>query len=252
MKLTIEYMMYKHKLYKVIGLLVLCMVIYAPLNAQDTSDSPFSFGAKIGIGSSGLALDYLQPLGQTRTTISIGGFAQYRLFGWLAINADLMYAQAGGSNVNPRLFYFKDSPMLAIPELNKSLERTDLLMHRIELPITAHITPPSFEGTIKPVLIIGPSFGYTIRANAINRYRWDFDSAPNDLLTITQDNLKKKLNSLDVAGIIGIGGDFNIKPVHFSLGVTYRMSFTETNNYMYSLYSNYTFNKVEVFFAVKF
>lgn len=244
--------MYKHKLYKVIGLLVLCMVIYAPLNAQDKSDSPLSYGARIGIGSSGLALDCLQPLGQTRTTVSIGGFAQYQLLGWLAINADLMYAQAGGANVNPRLFYFKDSPMLGIPELNKSLERTDLLMHRIELPITAHITPPNFEGSIKPVLIIGPSFGCTIRANAINRYRWDFETAPNDLVTVTQDNLKKKLNSLDVAGVIGFGLDFDAKPVSFSIGATYRMSFTETNNYMYSLFSNYTFNTAEIFFAVKF
>lgn len=244
-------MMYKHKLYKVIGLIVLCMVIYAPLTAQENL-SPFRFGAKFGIGSSSLAVDYLQPLGQTRTTISIGGFAQYQLSGWLAINADLMYAQAGGANVNPRLFYFKDNPMLGIPELNKSLERTDLLMHRIELPITAHITPPNFEGTIKPVLIIGPSFGYTFKAIAINRYRWDFESAPNDLVTVTQDNLKEKLNSLDVAGVFGLGLDFDAKPVSFSIGATYRMSFTETNNYMYSLFSNYTFNTAQIFFAVKF
>ncbi len=245
-------MMYKHKLYKVIGLIMLCMVIYTPLTAQDATISPFSFGPKVGIGSSGLALNYLQPLGRARTTISIGGFAQYKLLGWLAINADLVYTQAGGSDVSSRLFYFKDSPMLAIPELNKSLYRTDLLLHRVELPVTAHITPPGFEGNVRPVLIIGPSFGYTVKANAINWYKWDFESAPNDLMTVTQDNLKSKLNKMDLAGIIGFGGDFDLKPVPFSLGVTYRMSFTETNNYMYSLFSNYTFNRVEVYFAVKF
>ncbi|MGE5406154.1 MAG: porin family protein [Methanosarcina sp.] len=244
-------MMYKHKLYKVIGLIMLCMVIITPLTAQDSTIPPLSYGVKVGIGSSGLALDYMQPLGQTRTTISAGLFAQYRVAGWLAINADLLYTQAGGSNVNSRLFYFKDSPMLGIPELNKTLDRTDLLMHRIEMPVTAHITPPGFEGSVRPVLIIGPSFGYSIRTNAINWYRWDFESAPNDLVTVTQDNLKSKLNNMDVAGVIGFGGDFDLKPVAFSLGVTYRMSFTETNNYMYSLFSNYTFNRVEFYFAVK-
>ena len=151
-------MMYKHKLYKVIVLIALCMVIYAPVIAQDESTFPIRFGAKVGIGSSNLAVDYLQPLGQARTTISIGGFAQYLFFNWLGVNLDLMYAQAGGANVNPRLFYFKDSPMLGIPELNKSLERTDLLMHRIEIPITANISIPNFEGNIKPILICARTF----------------------------------------------------------------------------------------------
>jgi hypothetical protein len=228
------------------------MVIYAPLTAQDATVFPISFGAKVGLGSSGLAVDIFQPLGQTRTTISIGGFAQYQVFGWLGVNADLMYSQAGGSNVNPRLFYFKDNPMLGIPELNKSLERTDLLMHRIEVPITAHISPPNFEGNIKPVLILGPSFGFTVKANAINRYKWDFEAAPNDLITVTQDDLKDKIKAMDIAGVFGLGLDFNASPVSFSIGATYRMSLTETNNYKYSLFTHYTFNTTQIFFAVKF
>ena len=245
-------MIYKHKLYKAIGLIALCMVIYAPVIAQDESTIPIRFGAKVGIGSSNLAVDYFQPLGQARTTISIGGFAQYRFFNWLGVNLDLMYAQTGGANVNPRLFYFKGNPMLGIPELNKSLERTDLLMHRIEIPITANISIPNFEGNIKPILILGPSFGYTVKAKAINSYKWDFEAAPNDLITVTQDDLKDKIQSLDVGGVFGFGVDFDAKPVSYTLGITYRMSFTETNNYKYSLFPNYTFNTAQVFFAVKF
>ena len=245
-------MMYKHKLYKVIGLITLCMVIYAPLTAQNISISPFRFGLKMGIGSSSLAVDYLQPLGQARTTISGGVFVQYWHTSWLGVNLDLMYSQAGGANVNPRLFYFKDSPMLSIPELNKSLERTDLLMHRIEMPITAQISLPNFSGSIKPVLIFGPAFGYTIKANAINTYRWNFEAAPNDLITVTQDDLKDKIQSLDVGGLFGFCVDFDAEPVSYTLGITYRMSFTETNNYMYSLFPNYTFNTAQVFFALKF
>jgi hypothetical protein len=226
------------------------MVIYAPVNAQD--ETPFSFGAKVGLGRSGLAVEYLQPLGQARTTFSVGGFARYQVLTWLGVNADLMYAQAGGADVNPRLFYFKDNPMLGIPELNKTLERTDFLMHRIELPITALITPPNFEGAIKPVLILGPSFGFTVKSTAINRYRWDFEAAPNDLITVTQDDMKDRIQALDVAGVCGLGVDIEAEPVSYSIGVTYRMSFTNTNNYMYSLYSNYTFNTAQVFIAVKF
>ena len=245
-------MMHKYKLYKEIGLIVLCMVIYAPLTAQDITISPFRFGVKVGIGSSSLAVDYLQPLGQARTSISGGAFAQYWFKSWLGINLDLIYSQAGGANVNPRLFYFKENPMLGIPELNKSLERTDLLMHRIDMPVTAQISLPNFSGSIKPVLILGPAFGYTIKANAINTYRWDFEAAPNDLVTVTQDDLKDKIQSLDVGGLFGFGVDFDAEPVSYTFGVTYRMSFTESNNYMYSLFPNYTFNTAQVFFAVKF
>lgn len=226
------------------------MVICAPIAAQE--DSKFSFGLKFGVGSSGLAVDYLQPLGQARTTFSAGGFAQYQALTWLGVNADLKYSQAGGADVNPRLFYFKDNPMLGIPELNKTLERTDLIMHRIEVPVTAIISPPNFEGTIKPVLILGPSFGFTVASTAINRYKWDFESAPNDLLTVTQDDMKDRTNMMDVAGVFGLGLDIESKPVSFSIGATYRMSFTNTNTYKYSLYSNYTFNTAEVFLAVKF
>lgn len=244
-------MMYKHKLYKVIVLIALCMVIYAPLTAQDVTVSPFSFGAKFGVGSSCLAVDGLQQLGQARTTISAGGFAQYRVLGWMGINIDLMYAQAGGSDVNARLFYFKDNPMLGIPELYKSLERTDFLMHRIEVPLTARITPPNFEGTIKPVFILGPSFGYTFNATAINSYKWETGEY-DEMLTVTQDDVKDKVKSTDFAAVFGFGLDIDAKPVSFTIGATYRMSFTESNNYLYSLYQNYTFNTAEVFLAVKF
>jgi len=125
-------------------------------------------------------------------------------------------------------------------------------MHRIEIPITANISIPNFEGNIKPILILGPSFGYTVKANAINSYKWDFEAAPNDLITVTQDDLKDKIQSLDVGGVFGFGVDFDAKQVSYTLGVTYRMSFTETNNYKYSLFPNYTFNTAQVFFAVKF
>lgn len=244
-------MMHKYKLYKVICLIAFCMVIYAPVSAQESSQ--FSFGAKVGIGSSGLAVDYLQPLGQARTTFSVGGFARYQApLSWLGVNAELKYAQAGGADVNPRLFYFKDNPMLGIPELNKTLERTDLMMHRLEVPVTAHFTPPLFDGNIKPVIIVGPSVGFTLGSKAINRYRWDFEGAPNDLLTVTQSDMKDRTNAMDIAGVFGLGFDIEAEPVSYSIGATYRMSFTNTNTYKYSLYSNYTFNTAEIFFAVKF
>ena len=227
------------------------MVIYAPVSAQESSQ--FSFGAKVGIGSSGLAVDYLTPLGQARTTFSVGGFARYQApLSWLGVTAELKYAQAGGADVNPRLFYFKDSPMLGIPELNKTLERTDLMMHRLEVPITAMITPPGFEGSIKPVIIVGPSVGFTLGSKAINRYKWDFEGAPNDLLTVTQDDMKDRIQMMDLAGVFGLALDIAAEPVSFSIGATYRMSFTNTNTYKYSLYSHYQFNTAEVFVAVKF
>jgi len=226
------------------------MVICTPLRAQE--ESSFSFGIKVGFGSSGLAVDYLQPLGQARSAISAGGFARYQALTWLYVNADLKYSQAGGADVNPRLFYFKDNPMLGIPELNKTLERTDMMMHRIEIPITAMMTPPGFDGSIKPVIIVGPSLGFTLGSKAINRYKWDFEGAPNDLLTVTEDDMTDRIQMMDVAGVFGLGLDIEAKPVSFSFGATYRMSFTNTNTYKYSLYSNYTFNTAEIFLAVKF
>lgn len=241
--------MQKLKLYKLIWLIILCMATYMPLCAQE-STSPLTYGPKVGLGISSLALDRVSPLGQSRTIVSIGGFAQYWLKPWLGVNADLMYSQAGGSDLKSRLFYFKDSPMLGIPELNKYIERTDLLIHRLELPLTALITMPDVPG--RPIFIIGPSLGWNIKSVAINTHRWEFQEAPNDLVTVTKDILGKKIQATDLAAVFGIAWDINSDPLNMMLGITYRMSMTNTNNYMYSLYPYYSFNNAQIFISAKF
>lgn len=241
-------MTHKLKLYKLIAAIILCMVAYTPLHAQENSG--LAYGPKIGLGISSLAIDYVSPLGQSRSIVSIGGFAQYWLKPWLGVNADLMYSQAGGSDLKSRLFYFKDDPMLAIPELNKYIERTDLLIHRLEFPVTAMVTLPDVPG--RPIFMIGPSAGFNIKSFAINTHRWDFDGAPNDLVTVTKDDLGEKIQSFDLAGVFGIAWDINSAPLNMMLGITYRMSFTNTNNYMYSLYPYYSFNNAQIFISAKF
>lgn len=243
-------MMHKYKLYKVICLIAFCIVLITPLAAQEEATTTLTYGPKISIGTSSLSVDYLRPLGQSRTIFSFGGFAQYWFSDWLGINTDLMYTQAGGSDLNSRLFYFKDDPMLGIPELNKYLERTDLLIHRIELPITGLFTLPNVPG--RPIFMLGPSFGFNVKSTAINTYRWDFEDAPNDLLTVTQDNLKEKIQRADLGAVMGIAFDVKSDPINLMIGLNYRMSFTNTNNYKYSLYSNYAFNNAQIFVALKF
>lgn len=242
-------MNHRCKLYKVIGLIILFMVTYIPLSAQESTGT-LTFGPKVGVGVSSLSLDKVSPLGQSRSIISIGGFAQYWLKPWFGINADLMYSQAGGSNLKSRLFYFKNDPMLGIPEINKYIERTDLLIHRIELPLTALITMPEVPG--RPIFMIGPSLGYNIKSVAINTHRWDFEEAPNDLVTVTKDDLGKKIQAADLAAVFGIAWDINSEPFDLMLGITYRMSMTNTNNYKYSLYPEYSFNNAQIFISAKF
>ena len=155
--------------------------------------------------------------------------------------------------LNPRLFYAKDSPMLAIPELDKTLYATNLTIHTLEIPLTACFALPLENRTFKPFVLAGPSFGHNFYARADNYYLWEFDGAPNDLLDETSDFVIDKIAPWNISVYTGLGTEIRTggKPV-FEVGISLRMGMTYEDRFFYTLFHKYSTVSTLVFIGVKF
>ena len=229
--------------------LVLCIHIRAACN--DTTG--FRFGAKVGAGTTYLTHHHLYMLGNSRITFTMGLTGEYWFKSWFAARLSVEYTHKGGSMLNPLLFYAKDSPMLSIPELDKTLYATNLTIHTIEFPVTACFALPLKGSAFRPFVVAGPSFGHNFYARADNYYRWEFDGSPNDLLDETSDFVIDKIEPWNISVYTGLGTEIHTKkkPV-FEVGVTFRLEMTYEDRFYYTLYHKYSTISTLAYIGIKF
>ncbi|MDR2039197.1 MAG: PorT family protein [Bacteroidales bacterium] len=232
---------------------LLCFLLCISIDGSKANDSArFHFGLKVGVGSTYLTHHHLYMLGDNRITFTAGGLGEYWINDWFAIQMFAEYTHKGGSMLDPRIFYAKDDPMLEIPELGKTLYRTNLTIHTIELPITARFSLPLKSGAFKPFFAAGPSFGYNFHARADNYYRWEFDGAPNDLLDETSDWVIKKIASWNVSVYTQLGTEIKTDGrITFETGVTFRLGMTYEDRFFYTLFHKFSTITTLAYIAVK-
>jgi hypothetical protein len=221
-------------------------------NASAGDSLRFRFGAKAGAGTAYISHHHLYMLGNGRSTFTLGFLGEYRLKNWLAARVSVEYTHKGGAMLNPRLFYAKDSPMLAIPELGKTLYCTNLTIHTVEIPLTACFAIPLKNSAFKPFFIAGPSFGYNFFARADNYYLWEFDGAPNDLLDETSDWVTGQIVPWNLSVYTGLGTEITPgKRLTFEVGFTFRLGMTYEDNFYNTLYHKFSTVSTLVYVAVK-
>jgi len=213
----------------------------------------FRFGAKIGTGTTFLTHHHLYMLGNRRITFTMGLTGEYRFKSWFSTRLSAEYTHKGGAMLNPRLFYAKDDPMLAIPELDKTLYATNLTIHTIEIPVTACFIMPLKNSTFSPFVVIGPSFGHNFYARADNYYLWEFNGAPNDLLDETSDPITDKIAPWNISVYTGMGTEIHTqkRPV-FEAGVTFRVGMTYEDRFFYTLFHKYSTISTLAYIGMKF
>ena len=251
----------KHKIYKFRSAIYLAvaLLVAVPGFAQEGGGlddvGVFRFGGKIGLGSADLSLAKFSKLGESRTTFSFGGFAEYRLFTWLSVNGGLEYTQNGGSNLPSRMFYINGSYMLYTPLAgggSATTVRTNLRTHNLEIPITGRVSLPEMSG-FKPFFLAGPSIGFRLGSKVTNYRVWDYGvPAANNILTATSEKVKEKTRAANFSLLFGLGSEFAAYGHIFEMGVTYRLGLVNQNNFFESLYQQYTSNSLMVFMAIKF
>ena len=228
------------------------LTIALTCNAQ-TDTLKFRYGVKLGVGTTYLTHHHLYMLGDSRITFTLGITGDYWFKDWFALRTSVEYTHKGGSMLNPRLFYAKDDPMLCIPELHKTLYRTNLTIHTLEFPITACFAIPLKDSAFKPFFVAGPSFGHNFFARADNYSLWEFDGAPNDLLDETSDRVIEKIAPWNISVYTGLGTEIRTgKRTTFETGVTFRLGMTYEDRFFYTLIHKYSSISSLAYIAVKF
>lgn len=235
-----------------ITVLILCL-LSTPVHAEHRDTTGFRFGGKIGAGTTHLTHHHLYMLGNSKATFTMGISGEYWFKPWFAARMSAEYTHKGGAMLNPRLFYAKDSPMLGIPELDKTLYATNLTIHAIEIPIVACFAVLPAGGAFKPFLIAGPSFGHNFYARADNYYHWDFYGASNDLLNETSDFIIGKIAAWNISVYTGLGTEIHTakKPV-FEMGISFRMGMTYEDRFFETLFHKYSTISSLMYVGVKF
>ena len=206
--------------------LFLCCTIFllseTIILAQDNqSGKPLSYGIRAGYSYSSLAVNKQAATASCSAPI-IGGFVQYRVLPWVAASVEVAYTQFGGNSISPLFLYNPDSPILI------NLDKTNLKINSIEIPISAKILLPGMQGAIKPYLLVGASAAFFLQADANNYYLVDngtdleFQYNANNVVT-------SKINKYDFSYITGTGVDFQGDKYNFSIEVFYRIGLTNLN-----------------------
>ena len=225
--------------------------------AVGLEDVGLRFGAKVGFGSADLSLAKFSKLGSSRTTFSVGGFAEYRLNTWLSAAAGVEYTQNGGANLPTRLFFSNVDPYVftGVPGtgIGTRAINSNLRVHTLEIPITARLSMPEMNG-MKPFFLIGPSIGVNIAAKTTDYLMDDygFGATYGNMVYEYSQNVGGRISPADFSVLIGTGSEFSAYGYIFELGVTYRMGLLNQNDFKYALYQEYTSNSLMATIAIKF
>ncbi|MDR0713515.1 MAG: PorT family protein [Bacteroidales bacterium] len=209
-------------------------------------------GVKAGAGTTWLTHHHLYMLGNSRITFTVGGTAEYMFKERWALHFSAEYTHKGGAMLTPRLFYAKGDAMLGIPEIGKTLYRTNLTIHTIELPLTMRFLLPVDNSPLKPFFSAGPSFGFNFFARADNYYQWEFENAPNDLLDETSDRVTDKIARWNISVYTCLGTEINTgKRITCETGCTFRLGMTYEDQFFHTLYHKFSSISTLTYIAVK-
>ena len=232
---------------------LLMLTLSTAVHATHRDTTNFRFGGKTGVGVTYLTHHHLYMLGNSRATFTMGFTGEYWFKPWFAARMSAEYTHKGGSMLNPRLFYAKDDPMLGILELDKTLYATNLTIHTVEIPVVACFAVLPAGSAFKPFFFAGPSFGHNFYARADNYYHWEFDGAPNDLLSETSDFVLGKIATWNISVYTGIGAEiYTAKNPILEIGITFRMGMTYEDRFVYALFHKYSTISTLVYVGVKF
>jgi len=197
-----------------------------------TGGSDFAFGAKVGVNFN----QFSQPL----TTVggSAGGFVRYQVSDFLQVQGELIYSLEGGGrmdysrnfNLNPGSGSGSgssfDGPIDFVQYVNRSI-----LLHVVEVPISARFTLPELNGgAIVPRLIVGVSYSYNFAAIEDNDKLFNFVDGTRGLVSNTTENVSGDYFQHNFSVHAGIAIDFNLADAKvFTMEFKYRRGFSNLN-----------------------
>lgn len=191
-------------------------------------------GAKVGVNFN----QFSQPL----TTIggSAGGFVRYPVLDFLEVQGELIYSLQGGGRIEYSRDYnlssnsgsgssygsSYDGPIDYVQYVNRTV-----LLHVIEVPVSARLTLPEFNGgAIVPKLIVGGSYSYNFAAGEKNDKIFNFVNGTRGLVSDTYDNVGGNYFPHNYSFHAGFALDFNLADAKvFTMEFRYRQGLSNLN-----------------------
>jgi hypothetical protein len=246
--------MKKNNLIKVVLFLTIIISTVLPIVAQN-SDKPLTFGAKLGIASSGFTQN------QGVFTLTKLGFAggvscEYKPIKLVGISLELNYVQQGAFHIGPTYIY----PPSDITIYNVTKYESDVTLHTINLPLLVNFSPIT-EGNIFPKISLGFALDYIFYASSSNLL-YLYNPSSNFYVTLPEqsvDNVTSSFKSFNYGPVAGLGLDFKTNLLTYSIGVRYSMGLRDINNLasLNNVTSNsyrfpFSYNSLNVLIGVSF
>jgi opacity protein-like surface antigen len=220
--------MKKHALLLLV--LLALWVSIQPVQAQ--SSTPVLLGVKGGLnlGNASLSLPQDFPTDYSksnRSGILAGGFAEFGIAEGLFITGEVLYAQMGVEVSAPILVTTPFSPDPVSGTVNVK-EKADY----IHVPISLKYKFPIPESIVRPYIFVGPSISFNVSSKTLQEYSGQVvQYLPLlGIPTSTEEDTKDSTKSVDVAGHLGAGVEFEVSSnVLLFVDGRYSMSFTNAS-----------------------
>jgi hypothetical protein len=214
---------------------------------------------------------------ESRTSFSVGLFAEYQLSDKFGVSLDALYVQEGAMRMDPRYVYYQSqlswtNASLTLPPPHDgdtyylSKVNTNVVMNNFEFPVLLNYYLPATNG-LQPKLFLGGSFDYIYRVqarnllavshenlwNTLNVYGQDFSQYQAYVLPKREtDDITHSFEYYNVGVVGGAGVTFKA----FSLELRYKVGMMPINNLatykvQNSYKENFSSNTLFVTFGIK-
>jgi hypothetical protein len=196
------------------------------------SEKPLSFGAKIGMASSGFTHNY-QVFTNDKLGPSVGGFCELRPIDIFGIEFGLNYVQTGAHHVDPGYFYTVNEINIgSTASINISKVNTDITLHTLNIPLLFNFHP-KVSGDVAPKFTLGFQLDWIFSAKATNWLRY-YNTTYNIWQTteeVQKGDVTSRVKSINYGPVAGCGVEFKSDALTYSIELRYSIGLNDINNF---------------------
>ena len=146
----------------------------------------------------------------------------YSILSYLDVSLEVMYLQAGASNISPEYFYAGENSLLADKIVN-----TTIVSNQISIPLLlSYVFPESPKGVLARIYG-GGDVSFNIKTNALNTYKASFNGS--DIYPTKFESMGNRVAKNDFGAIIGSGLSIGDGPIIYTLDARYRIGLSNIN-----------------------
>lgn len=214
-------------------LLLFIVVSFGSLKAQESSESgspgKMFIGPKVGYG----IVNYKSIIKEenhfadmTYDNYSFGILGGYKLNSLISFQLEGNYAKYGARNIIPTYIYSPQSPLLVDLDPNSTVDRVDMDLFNIDVPLTVKLTLK--EGSFSPYFYGGVNYGIIVLGQTSIIHK--ITNPEGVAYRTSTDDITARIIQNEFAPIIGCGIKMDMFKLSFFGDIRYKYGFTNLSN----------------------